>query len=123
MLESVALGVSLITWPIYADQHFNSKLAIKLGFGIQIFQHRNGIPDKQRVKDGVTLVLSKQEGNEMKRAAKKLKKMARQAVEFGGSSNINLHDFASEMYQLHRTRTAAVRGESSKLSYCWINTS
>ncbi|GLJ07754.1 hypothetical protein SUGI_0073630 [Cryptomeria japonica] len=83
MLESVALGVPLITWPIYADQHFNSKLAIKLGIGIQICQHRDGTLDKERVKDGVTLVLSKEEGKEMKRGAEKLKKMAREAVELG----------------------------------------
>ncbi|GLJ07737.1 hypothetical protein SUGI_0073370 [Cryptomeria japonica] len=80
MIESVSLGVPLITWPMSVDEHFNSKLAIRLGIGIQVCEHRNGIPEKRQVEEGVRLVVSKGEGKEMKRDAEKLKDMAGKAV-------------------------------------------
>ncbi|GLJ07743.1 hypothetical protein SUGI_0073450 [Cryptomeria japonica] len=48
MVENVSLRVLLITWPMYAYQHFNSKLAVKLGIRIQVCEHRDGIPNKQK---------------------------------------------------------------------------
>ncbi|GLJ07726.1 hypothetical protein SUGI_0073260 [Cryptomeria japonica] len=107
MIESVSLGVSLITWPMSADQHFNSKLAIRLGIGIQVCEHRNGIPEKRRVEEGVRLVVSKGKGKEMKRDAEKLKDMAGKVVAEGGSSNTNLKDFVNEMYRFHVERKGA----------------
>ncbi|XP_057847708.2 anthocyanidin 3-O-glucosyltransferase 4 [Cryptomeria japonica] len=113
MLESVTLGVPLITWPMIVDQHFNSKLAVESGIGIQVCEHIDGIPDKERVKEGVTLVLSKDKGKQMKRQAEKLKDMARKAVACGGSSNANLQDFVTAIQKLQKARTAA-REQSSK---------
>ncbi|GLJ07753.1 hypothetical protein SUGI_0073620 [Cryptomeria japonica] len=107
MLESVTLGVPLITWPMIADQHFNSKLAVESGIGIQVCEHIDGIADKERVKEGVTLVLSKDKGKQMKRQAEKLKDMARKAVACGGSSNANLQDFVTDIQKLQKARTAA----------------
>ncbi|GLJ07758.1 hypothetical protein SUGI_0073680 [Cryptomeria japonica] len=112
MLESIALGVPLITWPMVADQHFNSKLAVECGIGIQVCEHKDGIPDKQRVKEGVTLVLSEDKGKQMKREAEKFKEMARKAVASGGSSNANLQDFVSDIHKLQMARTAAREGSS-----------
>ncbi|GLJ07745.1 hypothetical protein SUGI_0073520 [Cryptomeria japonica] len=114
MLESVALGVPLITWPMYADQHFNSKLAVKLGIGIQVCEHRDGIPDKKRVMDAVSFVLSKDEGKQMRRDAEKLKNMSRNAVAYGGSSSTNLQEFVSVMYNLNMSRKEVGREGSSK---------
>ncbi|GLJ07762.1 hypothetical protein SUGI_0073720 [Cryptomeria japonica] len=110
MLESIALGVTLITWPMVADQHFNSKLVVECGIGIQVCERRDGILDKQRVKEGVTLVLSEDKGKLMKRGAEKLKDMAGKAIVSGGSSNTNLQDFVSDIHKLQMARTVAREG-------------
>ncbi|XP_057867581.2 UDP-glycosyltransferase 73C7-like [Cryptomeria japonica] len=104
MLESVSLGVPLVTWPMYANQHFNSKLAIKLGIRIQVCENRDGIPEKQRVEEGVILVMGKGEGKEMKKDVEKLKDMAGKAITEGGSSTGKLKDFVNEMYKFHLAR-------------------
>ncbi|GLJ07750.1 hypothetical protein SUGI_0073580 [Cryptomeria japonica] len=114
MLESVTLGVPLITWPMYADQHFNSKLAVESGNGIQLCEHRTGIPDMHRVKEVLNLVLVEEKGKEMKRVAEKLKSMARKAVEYGGSSKANLQDFVSEIQKLEMARKSIARRAYSK---------
>ncbi|GLJ37382.1 hypothetical protein SUGI_0758650 [Cryptomeria japonica] len=104
MLESVSLGIPMVTWPMYADQHFNSRLAVGLGMGIQVCQHSAGIPDEQRVKEGVRLVLCKDEGKEMMKSAQRLKEMAAGAVAVGGSSDANFQDFLREIHMLDMTR-------------------
>jgi len=97
-LESITLGVPLITWPMSGDQNFNSKqVAEQFGIGIQFCQHRDGIPDEKRVKEVVRLVLTEDEGEEMRRRAKKLKEMTSKAVGEGGSSKVNLQAFVREM--------------------------
>jgi hypothetical protein len=97
-LESITLGVPLITWPMSGDQNFNSKqVAEQFGIGIQFCQHRDGIPDEKRVKEVVRLVLTEDEGEEMRRRAKKLKEMASNAVGEGGSSQVNLQAFVREL--------------------------
>jgi UDP:flavonoid glycosyltransferase YjiC (YdhE family) len=80
-LESITLGVPIIAWPMFGDQHFNSKqVAEQFGTGVQFCEHRDGIPDKERVKEVVRLVLTEDEGEEMRRRAEKLKEMASKAV-------------------------------------------
>ncbi|XP_057817677.2 scopoletin glucosyltransferase [Cryptomeria japonica] len=115
MLESVTLGVPMIMWPMNADQHFNSKLAVKLGIGVQVCEHSTGIPDKERVKNVVRLVLTENDGKEMRSSAAKLKEMARKSVACGGSSFANLQDFLSEIHRLHIARMAVVCAGSSKV--------
>lgn len=105
-LESITLGVPLIAWPRFGDQHFNSKLVAEhFGIGVQFCQHIDGVPDEERVKEVLRLVLTEDEGKEMRRRAEKLKEMASKAVGEGGSSTRNLQAFVCEMHKLTTTRT------------------
>lgn len=105
-LESITLGIPLITWPMFGDQHFNSKqVAEQFGIGVQFCQHRDGIPEEKRVEEVVRLVLTEDEGKEMKGRAEKLKEMASKAVGEGGSSKTNLQAFVGEMLKLMIMRT------------------
>ena len=106
-LESITLGVPLITWPMFGDQHFNSKqVAEHFGTGVQFCQHIDGVPDEERVKEVLRLVLTEDEGKEMRRRAEKLKEMASKAVVGeGGSSTTNLQAFVREMHKLTIMRT------------------
>jgi len=100
-LESITLGVPMIAWPMFWDQHFNSKqVAEQFGTGVQFCEHRDGIPDEERVKEVVRLVLTEDEGEEMRRRAEKLKEMASKAVADDGSSKANLRTFVCEMQKL-----------------------
>jgi hypothetical protein len=100
-LESITLGVPMIAWPMFGDQHFNSKqVAEQFGTGVQFCEHRDGIPDEERVKEVVRLVLTEDEGEEMRRRAEKLKEMASKAVADDGSSKANLRTFVCEMQKL-----------------------
>lgn len=104
-LESITLGIPMITWPMVGDQHFNSKqVAEQFGAGLQFCEHREGIPEEERVKEVVRLVLTKDEGKEMRRRAEKLKEFATEAVGDRGSSKANLRAFVSEMQKLIKTQ-------------------
>jgi hypothetical protein len=54
------------------------------------------------VKEVVRLVLTEDEGKEMRRRAEKLKEMASKAVREGGSSQTNLQAFVCEMQKVGR---------------------
>jgi len=100
-LESITLGVPLITWPMFGDQHFNSKqVAEQFRTGVQFCQHKDGIPEEERVKEVVRFVLTEDEGKKMRNRAEKLKEMASKAVREGGSSQTNLQAFVSDMQKL-----------------------
>nr|ABK24936.1 unknown [Picea sitchensis] len=100
-LESITLGVPLITWPMFGDQHFNSKqVAEQFRTGVQFCQHKDGIPEEERVKEVVRFVLTEDEGQKMRNCAEKLKEMASKAVREGGSSQTNLQAFVSDMQKL-----------------------
>jgi hypothetical protein len=104
-LESITLGVPMITWPLFGDQHFNSKqVAEQFVTGFQFCEHQDGIPEEERLKEVVKLVLTEDEGKEMRRRAEKLKEMASTAVGDGGSSKANLRAFPCEMQKLIKSQ-------------------
>ncbi|GLJ07792.1 hypothetical protein SUGI_0074160 [Cryptomeria japonica] len=57
-LESISLGVPILAWPMFGDQHFNSKLFAELGVGIQFCQNRDEIPKEESIKKAVTMALT-----------------------------------------------------------------
>ncbi|GLJ07815.1 hypothetical protein SUGI_0074580 [Cryptomeria japonica] len=103
-LESITLGVPTVGWPMFGDQFFNLRLLAELGMGIQFCEHIPGIPEEEKVKEVLRLVLCDVKGNEMRARGQKLKKMARKAVEEGGSSKADVQAFASEMHKLLKMR-------------------
>eukprot|EP01018_Ginkgo_biloba_P031379 Gb_35486 [translate_table: standard] len=103
IIESVSVGVPMITWPMYADQPFNSKLVVEhLGMGIQVCAGKESVPNVQSVRNAVTLVLAEEEGIAMRSRALELKELANKAVEKGGSSHRNLQSFVEQIRKLHR---------------------
>ncbi|GLJ07876.1 hypothetical protein SUGI_0076050, partial [Cryptomeria japonica] len=103
-LESLSLGVPIAGWPMFGDQFFNMRILAEMGVGIQLCEHRGGIPDEEKVREVLRQVLSDDKGKEMRTAAEKAKEMARKAVGDGGSSNVNVQGFASEMRKLLKMR-------------------
>uniref|UniRef100_A0A0C9QPQ6 Glycosyltransferase n=1 Tax=Wollemia nobilis TaxID=56998 RepID=A0A0C9QPQ6_9CONI len=98
-LESIALGVPLITWPMSADQHCNDLLLVEyLKVGVRLCQGAAALPNTDAVKIAVKRVLGRQ-GKEAKRA-EELSKAAKIAVQEGGSSSKSLEAFVREMNKL-----------------------
>eukprot|EP01018_Ginkgo_biloba_P031098 Gb_02691 [translate_table: standard] len=103
MLESVSLGVPMITWPMFAEQPWNSKLLVEnLGIGIQLCVDMAAVPDDQEVNRAVTKLLGEEEGKSMRNRAQEIRKRAKKAIETEGSSHTNLQSLVEEMHKLHR---------------------
>ncbi|KAF9600110.1 hypothetical protein IFM89_003657 [Coptis chinensis] len=103
VMESVSLGIPMITWPLFAEQFYNERFVldnVKTGVGIGVergFEWGEEdlvgvLVSKEQVKDVVTRFMS--DGDEaikqIKNLASKLGEMARSAVQEGGSSYVNL---------------------------------
>eukprot|EP01018_Ginkgo_biloba_P031096 Gb_02693 [translate_table: standard] len=104
-LESVSLGVPMITWPMFAEQPFNSKLLVDyLGIGIQLCLDMSAVPDDEHVQRAVRRLLAEEEGKSMRNRAQDIRKLAQKAIGKGGSSHTNLQSFIGEMHKLHQDR-------------------
>lgn len=119
-LESLSMGVPMITWPMFGDQPFNSTLLVeRLGVGIRICVDMNTVPDEEEVKRAVTMLLADEEGKAMRRRAQELRKLAKMAVGKEGSSYKNLKDFINEMQQLHQNRAGLLAFEGFEFEGFW----
>jgi len=98
-LESVTLGVPLITWPMAADQYYNARLLVEyLKVGVRFCEGATTVPNRDDWRIAVKRLLAR-EGEEMKRA-EELSKAARIAVQEGGTSYRNIEAFVSEIKKL-----------------------
>lgn len=106
-LESLSMGIPVITWPMFADQPYNSKLLEEhMGVAIRICEGMNSVPDEEEVRRAVTMLLAEEEGKTMRRKAQELRKHAKMAVNKEGSSFTDLQAFVRDMQQLHQDRVA-----------------
>ncbi|KAI3687856.1 hypothetical protein L1987_81559 [Smallanthus sonchifolius] len=102
ILESVCVGVPMITWPQFAEQFVNEKLVVHvLGIGVGVGadsvvhvveEDRFGVKVKHKsVKAAIERVMDDGiEGNERRKRANELGKIANNAIKEGGSSHLNL---------------------------------
>ncbi|XP_024984430.1 UDP-glycosyltransferase 73C6-like [Cynara cardunculus var. scolymus] len=112
ILEGVCAGVPLITWPLFADQFLNEKLVVQvLGVGVAVGAERVvhwGMEDKfgvmvksEQVSNAIRKMMDiGTEGNERKKKAKLLAKVANKAIEEGGSSYKNLTLLIQDIMEL-----------------------
>ena len=102
-LEAITAGMPMITWPLFADQFLNEKLVthvLKVGvsLGVEVAmkfgeEEKIGVlVKKEDIKNGICMVMDEEEEESRKRRARviELSKMAKRAVEKGGSSYLNM---------------------------------
>ncbi|POO01817.1 UDP-glucuronosyl/UDP-glucosyltransferase [Trema orientale] len=101
-LEGVSAGMPMVTWPIFAEQFYNEKFIVQVKkIGVRVGAEvavQPGEEEKFRVlvkrgqvREAIDKVLDKgKEGEERIERAKKLAKAAKEAVEKGGSSYLNI---------------------------------
>ncbi|MCO5602564.1 hypothetical protein L7F22_056698 [Adiantum nelumboides] len=92
-LESLSMGVPTLAWPYLADQMLNRKWMVdewKVGKSLETTDL--GLVTKEEVERLVRLLMEGKEGQEMREQAKKISLIARNAVQEGGSSLINVQN-------------------------------
>ncbi|CAB80130.1 glucosyltransferase-like protein [Arabidopsis thaliana] len=101
LLEGVAAGLPMVTWPVAAEQFYNEKLVTQvLRTGVSVGAKKNvrttgDFISREKVVKAVREVLVGEEADERRERAKKLAEMAKAAVE-GGSSFNDLNSFIEE---------------------------
>ncbi|RLN04213.1 7-deoxyloganetin glucosyltransferase-like [Panicum miliaceum] len=84
MLESIAAGVPMVCWPVFADQYVNRKYACELwGIGLRLDEEVRREQVAGRVREAM-------ESEEMRKSAARWKAEAEAAACPGGSSHENL---------------------------------
>ncbi|CAN1802537.1 UDP-glycosyltransferase 73C25 [Linum perenne] len=111
-LEGISAGVPLVTWPLFADQFSNEKLIVEVvRIGVRVgvekptvFEWKedtNVSVKREDVGRAVRLVMEGgEEGDERRNRAKELAKMAKRAVESGGSSYKNIVSSQKKMTEI-----------------------
>ncbi|XP_059646801.1 UDP-glycosyltransferase 73E1-like [Cornus florida] len=101
-LEGICAGVPMITWPLFAEQFYNEKFMVQvLRIGVRVgaeFAVKWGeeekfgvLVKKEEVKKAIQQVMDGgEEGQERRKRARELGKMANRALEEGGSSYLNM---------------------------------
>lgn len=103
VLETTTMGVPMIAWPLYAEQHFNSKFVVdEIQIAIEAPQRidQNWLVTREDVQRIVKALMAEEEGKKLRERVKELKAAARAAVAEGGSSHANLDLFVSEIMSL-----------------------
>ncbi|CAH2059007.1 unnamed protein product [Thlaspi arvense] len=112
ILEGITYSLPLLTWPLFADQFCNEKLAVqvlKIGVrsGVEEFmkwgeEEKIGVVvDKEGVKKAVEeLMGDSDDARERKRRVEELRELAHEAMEESGSSHSNITLFIQDIMQL-----------------------
>ncbi|XP_038977242.1 UDP-glycosyltransferase 89B2-like [Phoenix dactylifera] len=100
VLEAVAAGVAVLTWPMGADQFANAKLVVEeAGVGVALCDGGDAVPDPDEVARVVAESLG-QSGKELSNRAKELSRKALAAVKKGGNSFKELDEMVAELSKL-----------------------
>lgn len=106
VLEAITAGVPLILWPLFAEQFYNEKFIKILGTGIgvgsdlwnAIFEISGPIMEKDKIAEAISRLMGdSEEAGHIRERAKEIGKIAKQAVEEGGSSYANLTAMIEEI--------------------------
>lgn len=102
VLEGVSAGVTLLTWPVYADQFIDAKLVVEgVGMALKAATGSEAVPEAEELgkvlaesigKEGVSI--------DVREKAVKMQREAAAAVREGGSSHKDLLNFVKEVSML-----------------------
>lgn len=93
-LEALSLGVPMVAMPQWSDQPTNAKFISDVWqTGVRVKAGENGVVNRDEIASSVRRVMREEEGIMLKENAIKWKKLAKEAVDEGGSSNKNIEEF------------------------------
>ncbi|KAF5930704.1 hypothetical protein HYC85_031577 [Camellia sinensis] len=98
ILEALSLGVPMVGVPYWSDQATNAKFMEDVwGIGIRAKMDDKGIVRREVLEACMKEVIEGEMKNEVKMNAMKWKKLAKEAVGDGGSSDKNIDEFVAEL--------------------------
>ncbi|KAL5058250.1 hypothetical protein RYX36_029854 [Vicia faba] len=115
ILESLSVGLPMITWPMFAEQFFNEKLLVDvLKIGVSVGSKVNkfwasidedGVVRREEIVKAVEILMGNgEESKEMRMRAKKLGNAAKRSIEEDGDSYNNLIQLIDELKSLKIAR-------------------
>ncbi|XP_061376566.1 UDP-glycosyltransferase 74B1 [Gastrolobium bilobum] len=97
-LETLSLGVPVVCLPQWADQLPDAKFLEEIWeVGVRPKEDENGVVRKQEFVKSLKVVMEGKRSQEIRRNANKWMKLAREAVDEGGSSDNNIDDFVNSL--------------------------
>ncbi|KAL5578591.1 hypothetical protein UlMin_011033 [Ulmus minor] len=97
-IEAVSLGVPMVGMPLWTDQTTNAKLVKDLWkMGVRVKDDEKGFVGREEVEFCIREVMEGERAKEMKKNAKKWRKVAIEANREGGSSDKNIDEFISKI--------------------------
>lgn len=89
-------GVPTLAWPMQAEQHLNAKYLVeelKVGLRVPNFSRDGNLVERETISKGVRELMGGKRGKQAREKATELGKMAKRAVQVGGSSYKSLDNF------------------------------
>ncbi|KAF3331450.1 UDP-glycosyltransferase 89B1 [Carex littledalei] len=99
ILESVAAGVSMLTWPMTADQYVNAKLLVEEA-GVAMNAWEGFGPPQEDALATVMAEAMGERGNAIRERSREMQMTAAEAVREGGSSSKDLDELVHELWKL-----------------------
>ncbi|KAL2546587.1 UDP-glycosyltransferase 89A2 [Forsythia ovata] len=99
VVEAIAAGVMILSWPMEADQFVDAKLMVDyLGAAIRVCEGGDTVPDSDELAKKITESMSR--GTTQRVRAKELRDKAMEAVKVGGSSDRDMDGLVKDLAQL-----------------------
>ncbi|KAL3613851.1 hypothetical protein CASFOL_041925 [Castilleja foliolosa] len=97
-LEALSLGVPMVAVPQWTDQGTNSKFVMDVWkMGVRAQFDDNGLVHREMIASCIREVVEGDRREEIKKNAIKWKALAREAMDEGGSSDVNIEEFVSSL--------------------------
>ncbi|MED6181500.1 Soyasapogenol B glucuronide galactosyltransferase [Stylosanthes scabra] len=110
VVESMSVGLAMVTWPLFAEHFFNEKLVVdvlRIGVSVGNKEWRNwnefgiGVVKREEIGRAIEFVMGcGEEGEEMRVRAKAFSVAAKKAIEVGGTSHANVVELIQELRSL-----------------------
>jgi pathogen-inducible salicylic acid glucosyltransferase len=97
-LEALSFGVPMVGVPYFSDQSTNLKYIIDIWkTGLKGSADEKGIVRREATEHCIREIMEGERGKEIKKNALKWRKLAKEAVDGGGSSDKNIEEFVAKL--------------------------
>lgn len=100
IMESISMGVSMIAWPLWADQFLNARFCVEV-LNIAIAVDKKETVGPEEVERVVRLLMEDGTNDIVRKNVKELSKVVGRAIEPGGSSRKNLDLLVEELNSMN----------------------
>lgn len=97
-LEAIMSGLPMICWPLYAEQSLNKVFMVEeMKIAVPLEGYEEGWVNAEEVEAKLRLVMETEEGKKLREMLVVARKMALDAIEEGGSSELAFADFLRDL--------------------------